>query len=1083
MTFGVDSGDDFVVGDNGFALFDTSSGVSLMVLVTTTDPEHGGADFIFAADGSDLVLGGSEADMIDAGTDGSPDYVHGDNGFVMFDLVETPTGLSNVLKAMATIAPSIGGNDQILVGNGDDVVIAGIGDDLVNYTLGPAGAPVRVGTDDVGDDVIVGDVGWGLFDTTSGQPVLQEVASSFPQFGGADYLFAANGSDVVLGGSGIDIIDAGTDPSGDLANDVVIGDNGAAKFDTAAGYRVLRDLTTTAPEIGADDVITAGGGSDVVFGGTGADRIDTGADDYSDVVVGDNGYALFNAAGILVLVLSSDPIFGGNDVIFTGNGPDLVIGGRGADLIDAGSDASGDFGRDAVFGDYGQAWFDDEGRLLELVTMFFHTGDNDTISTGGGNDVIIGGFRDDYIQSGGDDDLVIGDSGLAWFLTIDRVRANDFQFAQSTDPLWGGQDVIRAGNGSDVVFGGGSNDEIHGGGNSDLLLGDHGQIDRSLPANQQWVSIYSGAGDGGGDDLIVGDDGDAIDEPASDGTGSSLLDLAGIVAPGGEMMDVLAIFGGDFDDVIVGQQGDDVLRGGPGNDDITGGHNVAGGADGSDTIDGQAGADVVAGDNAVITRSADPITGAWRRYAAPFGDVIRAVRRLDDVDLVGAADRISGGSGRDRLHGQRGNDRIDGDAGDDSIFGELGADVLDGGPGADVSLGGAGLIIGALDTEGAPVINADGSWHRDVYLERVGVVVDSVVVGQAQFWNPGPALGQRMLNADLLFAASVAPRSAVRSTMLVMIMLDDADESDVLTGGAGNDALFGGVGEDTIDGQDGDDFVFGGTGDDTLFGGAGSDLVVGDGIINAAFVGSDLPRVLTGYRIIGDDSIGPSRFTLGYLGTAILPVAELRPSEHDCPSSGTLAAQVNALESANSLETLEGTAMSPFIAIVPDALHHRSVAAGNDFLDGGFGPDVVYGDHLSIGTARFAGIELIEDAFADLDDALAGALRAVQQLGIAYESVVNLDGAGRSTHLAHGFSFGLDTFAGGELDDVLFEGDGRLVTTTIPTNMEPAGVADAMSTYEQMLRKLERSAIDTSAAAKASNSLFEFASDAVNVCT
>jgi hypothetical protein len=107
----------------------------------------------------------------------------------------------------------------------------------------------------------------------------------------------------------------------------------------------------------------------------------------------------------------------------------------------------------------------------------------------------------------------------------------------------------------------------------------------------------------------------------------------------------------------------------------------------------------------------------------------------------------------------------------------------------------------------------------------------------------------------------------------------------------------------------------------------------------------------------------------------------------------------------------------------------------------------------------------------------------VQQLGIAYESVVNLDGAGRSTHLAHGFSFGLDTFAGGELDDVLFEGDGRLVTTTIPTNMEPAGVADAMSTYEQMLRKLERSAIDTSAAAKASNSLFEFASDAVNVCT
>ena len=204
--------------------------------------------------------------------------------------------------------------------------------------------------------------------------------------------------------------------------------------------------------------------------------------------------------------------------------------------------------------------------------------------------------------------------------------------------------------------------------------------------------------------------------------------------------------------------------------------------------------------------------------------------------------------------------------------------------------------------------------------------------------------------------------------------------------------------------------------------------------------------------------------------------------ECDCPSHGSLAAQVNAAESTNSLETLDGTILSPFVALVPDALHHRLVAAGDDFVDDGFGIDVVYGDHLSTGTSKFAGIELIEDALADLDDALTGLLSGVQPLAIAYESVVNLDGAGRSTHLAHGVSFGIDTSAAGESDDVIFEGDGRFVTTAIPANMEPTDVAETMSAYGQILRKLERSAADTSAEVNVSGRPFESADSTVNVC-
>lgn len=66
---------------------------------------------------------------------------------------------------------------------------------------------------------------------------------------------------------------------------------------------------------------------------------------------------------------------------------------------------------------------------------------------------------------------------------------------------------------------------------SDVLLGDHGLFDALLPAHQQFVSVFTGAGDAAGNDAIYGEAGD---------------------------------------DFIMGQQGADKLYGGPGEDDIIG---------------------------------------------------------------------------------------------------------------------------------------------------------------------------------------------------------------------------------------------------------------------------------------------------------------------------------------------------------------------------------------------------------------------------------------------------------------------------------------------------------------------------------
>ena len=84
-TIGVDSGQDVILGDNGLALFDAVAGRSLLRDIRTSDVNHGGDDWIFAADGFDVVLGGSGGDMIDAGTDDSRDVVLGDNGYALLN--------------------------------------------------------------------------------------------------------------------------------------------------------------------------------------------------------------------------------------------------------------------------------------------------------------------------------------------------------------------------------------------------------------------------------------------------------------------------------------------------------------------------------------------------------------------------------------------------------------------------------------------------------------------------------------------------------------------------------------------------------------------------------------------------------------------------------------------------------------------------------------------------------------------------------------------------------------------------------------------------------------------------------------
>lgn len=104
--------------------------------------------------------------------------------------------------------------------------------------------------------------------------------------------------------------------------------------------------------------------------------------------MGDNGQMLFNAASELTSVLTSDQMYGGNDTIRVSGGPDIVLGGSGSDSITGGLDGSPII----VLGDNGSATFV-SGVLMQVSTKTYVTDLADTITSGAGNDVIVGGRR------------------------------------------------------------------------------------------------------------------------------------------------------------------------------------------------------------------------------------------------------------------------------------------------------------------------------------------------------------------------------------------------------------------------------------------------------------------------------------------------------------------------------------------------------------------------------------------------------------------------------------------------------------------------------------------------------------------
>lgn len=428
-------------------------------------------------------------------------------------------------------------------GSGHHVILTGKGDDLITVKVGAGNADVYAGAGDdevrlnnaatnmveagAGDDLVVATngsantvYGWGK----QVQPDQLNMLSSAEQTkivhlaradgddilignSGADAMFGQYGKDLIGGGAGNDTLDGGHENDFVSGGDLIVTAIKSGKNIDLSKSGALNNLQTrliVETAIAADGVdnVFGGSGNDVLFGGGGDDDMVGGTG--SDILVGDYGTINVSANRMAETFVSTgmNDASGGRDTLNGGFGNDiLVAGGASVNADPAHADnkevITDTQGNNIVFGDFG---ITEGSRILENVTAFRAIASNfgtlDEITTGNGNDVIIGGEQADTITTGLGGDVVIADLGS--FVPAQGELNNDVYVPPATPAGTGtvvtntstleGDDVINLGGTTpqgdliDIVLGGGGADKVMSQDGGVIFIGDYGQMNLNPPS-------------------------------------------------------------------------------------------------------------------------------------------------------------------------------------------------------------------------------------------------------------------------------------------------------------------------------------------------------------------------------------------------------------------------------------------------------------------------------------------------------------------------------------------------------------------------------------------------------------------------
>ncbi|MBF0400046.1 MAG: DUF4347 domain-containing protein [Magnetococcales bacterium] len=469
----------YISGDNVTLTYDTTGGLTDLVTTDTalTDSGAGDADLITiglttSSDnlGVNLISGGMGGDTIQVlGATTSFDTILADNGEIHRNAgaVATAYALRDVHSTLLTL----GGNDTIRTANGDKVIVGGEGQDSIT-----------VDTSSQSKRHISGDNVTLTYDTAGGLTdlVTTDTASTDSGAGDVDLITigqagsSANlGENLISGGMGGDTIQVlGVTTS----FDTILADNGEIHRNagTLATAYALRDVHSTLLNLGGNDTVRTANGDKVIVGGFGRDVITIETTSLSKRhISGDNVQMTYDTTGGLTDLVTTDTVAttGDNDTIIIGVdqskailGENLVAGGMGNDLLKVFDTISSDdklttSSEDVLIGDNGAIHRTSatasslyRNRMLQIVSTVTDKGGNDTIITGSGGKVIIGGFGTDVISAVDGDHMVIGDNGVLNFDT--DAKNGIIRQMESIDTVIGGDDTITLREGYKVVIGG-----------------------------------------------------------------------------------------------------------------------------------------------------------------------------------------------------------------------------------------------------------------------------------------------------------------------------------------------------------------------------------------------------------------------------------------------------------------------------------------------------------------------------------------------------------------------------------------------------------------------------------------------------
>jgi Ca2+-binding RTX toxin-like protein len=524
---------------------------------------------------------------------------------------------------------------------------------------------------------------------------------------------------------------------------------------------LLQNGTAVGEEVygsGENDGQTGGSGNDALWGFEGDDLL-RGGNDHDTIRGGDGDDSIYGGQGDDYLIGGA-----GNDLLDGGDGSDRVgyfagavagvtidlniegtpqdTGSQGWDTLVGVENVSGTQFSDVLIGNDGDNWLWGSPAAGSLTN-------NDTISGGGGNDLVTVGIGNHILDGGsGVDSLRFTENAGA------DPSVNVSLALQGTSQVTGGGSWTITG--FENLAGGNGNDTLTGDGNSNVLAGSWG--DDTLAG-------------GAGNDTLYGDGDIATDNHGAGGSGPiTTFDDVGGGEPAGN-------------DLLEGGLGDDIINGGGGNDTATYAN-----AAGAVLVDLAAGAASGADGN-------DTLTGIENVIGSGFDDSISG-------DL--GANRLDGGDGSDLINGRGGDDAIYGGDGDDLLRGGGGNDQLVGGDGGDNLRGGSGVdsFDGGANPTGWTL--SAGYGDRISFFEfdaTQGVVADlrTGVISNDGFGNSETMVGIESLGSDTAFVDTFHGNDEQNALF--------GNKGDLLYGHGGDDDIEMSSAASVADGGDGVDTI------------------------------------------------------------------------------------------------------------------------------------------------------------------------------------------------------------------------------------------------------------------------------------